>query len=713
MPASTETRTPSGRIATVKPTAQPGSQRVLVAAGEAATRAAQRWLAECRHRDSYELEVLRAGEDVQLVLRQRTCDIYLLDEWALGVVAGLPPEQRRRIERRSVCLTALEAAGPAALVCNSTLPLSRLNAFVLDHALWQVARQFPQVSVPVPLRPDYDVLLDLARTKLSSGADVGAALRPLTEAAGVALGVGRVSVWVIRDAPKRLVCVDMYDCAGDSHQSGLEVPAALVPAYCMALHHHRILSIEDAVADERSQELADFYLRPAGIGALLDAPIYLDGQVVGLFCHAHLGGTRRWSDEEQRLAASFADYAQMVLLAKQRHDAEAALDAARDELAQAHKLESLGRLTGGIAHDFNNILTVLSGNAEILSERMGSGDRHLNGILAACARAEALVHKLMSFTRKAPRQPAWVEINGLIDGLCGMLVPTLGQAVMILPRLEKAPLVVFGDRDELQHALINLAVNARDAMPRGGSLTFTTRRLAAVEAAAVRPLALDGTRSWLELTVGDTGSGMTPDVLRRSMEPFFTTKDPGKGTGLGLTNVYACVRKHLGHIACESAPGEGTRFRIYLPLGEGAEVPVADPKSAAAPHGAGRILLVDDDPDVRSTVGEMLGFLGYTVTAFAEGAAALDRLRAQPDAFDLALLDMVMPGMSGPACFSALRVLAPGLPCLLMSGCAADTAVRACLDDGALALLDKPFALSTCAQAVEKALTLRRAMLVG
>ncbi|MBA2482439.1 MAG: response regulator [Planctomycetes bacterium] len=640
-------------------------------------------------------------------LATRTFDAYLFEESSLALLDGLPSAARARIERRSIVVTLLESAHRSAMTCASCIPLSRLTRFSLEHSLGQVIRRHPPAPAVTAERSEvYDVLLRLARLDLGSHQDLERSLRPLTEAAAETLGVGRTSVWMLREDPKRLVCLDLFDQAAGTHANGIEVPADACPAYCIALSDHRILSIADALHDERTRELVPIYLRDAGIGALLDAPIYLDGRVAGLFCHAHLGAARRWTADEERLGATFADYAQLVLVAHQQRTAQHAL-AARDlELAQAQKMEALGRLASGVAHDFNNLLTVISGRMQMLV-RTATRDQanDTDPIMTACERARDLVQQLMSFARKGSDSATWVNVDTVVTEVANMLERTIGPAIEVVCSLQAKSAVIYGDAGEIQRALLNLGINARDAMPDGGRLVFSTRNTC-LEAGAAHRLRVGVRSEFVEISVTDTGTGMSDEVKRQVLEPFFTTKEAGKGTGLGLACVNTCARNHSGHLEFTSDVGLGTSFRLFLPLSAGAaQAGQSRSRTAIAPAGIGSIVVVDDDDQVRATVARMLVFLGYRVHACSDGWQAIDHVGKHRDEIDLVLLDLVMPELGGRDCMRALRLIRSTIPILIMTGSVPEQALEDCRS--VVAIVRKPFVMSELAQAVAAAMSPR------
>jgi len=681
--------------------------RILIAAARKTLKAALACLASSQHNSWYDLHTAD-HQGIVAALAGDRFDVHLLDPDAFHRLSDLPAELRQRVQRATILLTDLEAPGREVLSCFGHLPRPRLNTHSLDHLVWQLARQHRLDTERPPALPVFEVLLNLARMRLDAEGDLSAALRPLVEASAEAIGSGRVTIWAFRDHPKRLLSLNLYDRGPAAHSSGLEFPAALCPKYCMALEGHRILAIDDALNDPRCAELVPPYLSKVGIGALLDAPIYLDGQVVGLLCNAHFGGPRQWTEQEKTLAATFADYVQLVFMAHRRHQAEQALRVNQQALAAGQKMEALGRLASGLVHDFNNLLLVIGGNAQILERRQqqpapavpdpGKDARNLRNILDACSRAEHLARRLRSLGRQGTDHRQWVELGALLDESERLISSSVGPNIRVTVERHTLPVWVHIEPADLQSALINLASNARDAMAAGGNLDLSLRVEPVPQAKRGEARAI--------IAVRDNGPGMSAEVRERAFEPFFTTKGPEQGSGLGLWNVYNCLLAYGGSTEIDSVAGKGTQVSLILPATtEPPSIEQAPPRLLQAAVGTGNILVVDDDPEVRRTVQDMLEFLGYQVHAVGDAESAIATWRATAPTFDLILLDLGLPGMSGLDCFRALRAHDPGVVCVVMSAGADDRLVATCLAEGAASMLAKPFSLTVCAQTVQGLLT--------
>ena len=376
-------------------------------------------------------------------------------------------------------------------------------------------------------------------------------------------------------------------------------------------------------------------------------------------------------------------------------------------LQQSQRMEAIGQLTGGIAHDFNNLLTVVLGNAELLIEEPGLDPqlRQLAEMIAAAAqRGAELTQRLLAFARKQALDPKVVDVNQLVASLDPMLRRTLGETIEIELIRAAGLWLALVDIGQLENALLNLCLNARDAMPGGGRLTLETANVRLdAEYAARHSDVVAG--QYVMLAVSDTGQGIAPEHLSRVFEPFFTTKDKGKGTGLGLSMVYGFVKQSAGHLGIYSEPGQGTTVKLYLPRVSGDAATAADVvMGAAAAGGAETILLVEDDAAVRRYALQALQSLGYAVIEAADGPSALV-LIGQRDDVELLFTDVVMPGgMNGRALADAARRLRPGLRVLYTSGYTENAIVHhGRLDPGAL-LLSKPYRRSELDRAIRAAL---------
>ncbi len=365
------------------------------------------------------------------------------------------------------------------------------------------------------------------------------------------------------------------------------------------------------------------------------------------------------------------------------------------DLRQAQRMEAIGQLTGGIAHDFNNLLTVIQGNLEMLQGRVHGADTQdlVTDALEATGLGAQLSRRLLAFGRRQSLVAQPVDLNALVSGMTDLLRRTLGDVVRVETRLAPRLPITRADPGQIENALLNLAINARDAMPGGGAVLIATgrSRIDAADAASGAELE-PGT--YVTLSVSDTGTGMSAEVRQRAFEPYFTTKPPGAGSGLGLSMVYGFVKQSGGHIQLLSEPGQGTTVRIFL---KAAGTRHTTPKPLdAAPHASPakrhRILVVEDDPRVRRIAVRRLERLGYTVVEAADAASALKAIEREPP-FDAMFTDIAMPGgMTGLELARDARARRPGLRVLLTSGFAEPEAIKGGLMAARTAWIGKPYA---------------------
>jgi PAS domain S-box-containing protein len=369
-----------------------------------------------------------------------------------------------------------------------------------------------------------------------------------------------------------------------------------------------------------------------------------------------------------------------------------------DQLRQLQKMESVGQLTGGIAHDFNNLLTVILGNLELLERSLdAASSRALKAVRAAmtgATRAVTLTQRLLAYAQRQPLRPRTVDVNELVAGMGDLISRTQGEMIRYEFALDAQPPFCVCDANQLETALLNLVINARDAMPQGGRLTVATANVAFDEVrASLRRIAAG---SFVMLAVSDTGVGMSRETVERAFEPFFTTKGAGKGTGLGLSMVYGFVKQSNGHTEIESEPGSGTTLRIFLPTpvagATGGVHGTESPPVGASTRGAGETILVtEDDAGVRGYVVEALRELNYAVMEADDATAALAIIAQADLRIDLLLTDVVMPGMNGRELADRARRVMPNIRVLFMTGYSQDAIVHQGRLDPDIELLEKPF----------------------
>jgi nitrogen-specific signal transduction histidine kinase/CheY-like chemotaxis protein len=382
-------------------------------------------------------------------------------------------------------------------------------------------------------------------------------------------------------------------------------------------------------------------------------------------------------------------------------------EALEGELRQAQKMESVGQLAGGVAHDFNNLLTVITGRIDFLIGALNiteDQEADLGEIKKAAERAAGLTRQLLAFSRKQLLQPRVLDLNRTLDEFEPMLRRLIGEDIRIEIEHGQELGSVSADPGQLQQILMNLALNARDAMPAGGVITFRTANETTGSGSGSPPMQL-GPGEYVMLEVADTGLGMDQATQARIFEPFFTTKGQGKGTGLGLSTVYGIVKQSGGGISVASSLQGGAVFRVYFPRAAGyALAEAAEHGHDTSLSGTETILLVEDDTSVRNLVERVLRSRGYEVVAAEDGGNAL-RLASDADlAVDLVLTDIVMPEMSGRELVEALHTERPTLRVLYMSGYTDDEIVRRGLNDPGMSFIQKPFTAENLATQVRKAL---------
>jgi PAS domain S-box-containing protein len=436
---------------------------------------------------------------------------------------------------------------------------------------------------------------------------------------------------------------------------------------------------------------------------------------------------RRWQPDEVAFMEEVAERTRQVI---ERGEAEAALRAlnatlearveartaelraTEDALRQAQKMEAIGQLTGGIAHDFNNLLQGITGSLDLVQRRIGQGrlgdlDRFITGAVASANRAAALTHRLLAFARRQPLDPRPVHVNPLVGSMEELLRRTLGERIDLDLKLESGVWLTRCDANQLESAILNLVINARDAMPEGGRLVIGTYNGQVDEAEAAthidRPAG-----DYVCVSVSDTGTGMDAETMARAFEPFFTTKPLGQGTGLGLSMIYGFARQSEGYVEIESAPGRGTTVRLCLPRFAGeSDDEAAGASDSAAPAEAGEtVLVIEDEPVVRGLVVEVLADLGYRVIEAVDGPQGLEIVQSA-QRIDLLITDVGLPGLNGRQVADAARARRPELKVLFMTGYAENTALVAGSLEARMAVITKPFVMETLATRVREIIEAR------
>jgi len=398
----------------------------------------------------------------------------------------------------------------------------------------------------------------------------------------------------------------------------------------------------------------------------------------------------------------------------ERRNTRAALEQSEEQLRQSQKMEAIGALAGGIAHDFNNMLTVVRANCEVLVDRLdpeGDGRLELLEIKSAAVRAGALTQQLLAFSRKQVVQPRVLDVNETLHALVPMLRRLIPSNVHIDALYTLRALHVLADPTQVEQVMINLVLNARDAMPNGGTIAVQCSAVSLKEAMHT-PLGELPKGGWVRIAVSDTGTGIRSEVLPHIFEPFFTTKPLGAGTGLGLATVFGIVQQLGGGVTVDTVPDRGTAFQVYLPATEAGPVAVEAEPTKAESHGAECILIAEDDPAVRLVVQRVLKTHGYRLLVALDGREALTLMQEHGEGVDLVLSDVMMPGVGGVVLAKRLREEHPDVPVILMSGYGETDSVQHQLAQHQVAFLQKPFTAGQLTAAVRAALDARPVSLV-
>jgi signal transduction histidine kinase len=618
---------------------------------------------------SYKITLAVDVPKAMVLLKDPGWHCYLFDESSYAILSFLNDTDRLRVQRSSVVLMDLQPVGEAAMTSAECLPRSRISKFALDNAFARIVRHHQSKVARIAERETiHDILWRLARGNLVNHQDVNSALRPLVEAAVKSLHVGKASVWQFMENPKRLRCLSLYDAASGEHHSGIEVPANLCPVYCTSLASHRIMAIDDALSDPRSQELGDIYLKQAGIGALLDAPIYLDGVVVGLFCCAHVGGPRQWSENEQHIAASFGDYAQLVLLTHQRQAAEGTMAAQRVRLAQAMKMETIGLFAGRITNDFTDILTSISCRAQSLIAREGKNNPDLthefHQIVALCQRGTTRVSQLAAFARPAMATLTPVSLNDVAREVAA-LIQCMGRAgIRIIQNARAKPDAIMGDAIEIQRAIFNAVTNSIDAMQDAGTVELSTVN----------------TLKEVELTIRDTA------------------KSHAHVAGVSIGLLEAICKQHGGKIWVESKNGDGkdgNTIHLSFPMAGSTGESAGWPSSQVKPV---TIFIIDDSRSRWQQTEEALGFFGYRIE-FKSPSEALKAMGASRNSKNIVIISLDLASMNAVECYRAIKLIDCHVRSVIV-GDEQDKRAGAFSGNGAV-LLPRSFTISAMLKTIE------------
>ena len=591
----------------------------------------------------------------------------------------------------------------------------------------QVRRHFPDGQIPEPMRPLLD---DVAKAYLEFDADRAMLERSLDLSSQELLQANGALRVLVSAFPDQLIRLDaagvILDVRGGSGHSTAKRWIAGEPLIRQLPPEARALrpTVEE-VLRTRKPGSVEVELRHGAVGRVYEARLFpIDTSQTLLILR---DVTERHYAEEQLKASQLAlqeahrelerrveertaalGHANQELRREiaERQAAETERSRLEDELRHAQKMEAVGRLAGGIAHDFNNLLTAVQGYAELLLHSLADSPLRpdVEEIYRASERAAMLTRQLLAFSRRQILSPENLDLNARVLEMSRMLGRLIGEHISVDLRLAPDAWSVRADAAQLEQAIVNLGVNARDAMPQGGHLTIETanRELAGPEAQelGVQPGA------YVTLLVRDSGSGITPDVKPRIFDPFFTTKPMGQGTGLGLAMVYGFVRQSGGAIEVESEPGRGSTFTLFLPRASAAPSRAAAPKGVASDiRGSGTVLIAEDERPIRRLVATVLTHAGYHTHEAADGQEAIELFARHADSITLVLTDVVMPRVGGRQLAERVRALRPDVPLIYMTGYAEEGDALRQIAPGASVLL-KPFSpellLKTVASIVDQ-----------
>lgn len=450
------------------------------------------------------------------------------------------------------------------------------------------------------------------------------------------------------------------------------------------------------------------YNRRESIGtpanAWLGVPLRIKNKLIGVVAVQSYSDPDLYSKKDIKLLESVSEQIAIAVHNKQMEEEKKKLE---EQLFQSQKMESIGRLAGGIAHDFNNILTSIKGYAELLKIQYcetNSKEKHAaDVILKGVDRAANLTKQLLGFARGGKYNPIPLKVNDVIEEIVSVSEKIFEKNISVTYLFEEDIDTIEADRHQLDQVLTNLIINAWDAMPRGGVLSFKTENVFLDDDFSFRfPEFHPG--EYVKISVTDTGVGMTDEIQKHIFEPFFTTKGEGKGTGLGLATVYGIVKSHNGHMSVYSEPGEGTTFSLYFPVSN-SEI-IETKKEFNIIKGEATILVVDDEESVRGMAEDMLEVLGYKVLSAEDGRKAVKIYKEKKNEIDLVLLDMIMPKMAGKETYRALKKITPDIKVLLASGYSQNDKTKEILDEGALGFVQKPFGIQELSKTLSETLNM-------
>jgi PAS domain S-box-containing protein len=527
-------------------------------------------------------------------------------------------------------------------------------------------------------------LSTLSRSYALAPEDLGKVLREIVEVVAWTLDVERVSVWTYVRSRNGLLCLELFERTSGRHSEGQELERRGHESYFAAMEASEVIAVSAVGSDPRTVDVAATALAPAGVGALLNTPIRSREGKSGALCCEHLGESRAWTSDEQTFAIAVANLLSLIFAQIEEQKLQA-------QLRHTQKLEALGTLAGGIAHDFNNILGAIISFTELARMDHPADaelQENLGEVIKACNRATGLVRQILAFSRRQDPVRVPISLTPVVQEALKLIRSTLPAGIEIESRIEDQLPSVLADANQIHQVIVNLCANAEHAM-RGQSGLLKV-------SLGMKPDTTPADRM-VQITISDTGHGMSDAVMRRIFDPFFTTKGPGEGTGLGLAVVHGIVEEHKGTIDVESKVGAGSTFRIALPVCDATDArQTAEPARRLAGSGQ-RILFVDDETALLTSASQLLEYQGFRVESYGDPEAALELIRREPHRFDAVITDLAMPRVNGMDVARQILQIAPHLPVLIMTGYAGELTPDVVKSVGIDDLILKPIDFPTLA----------------
>lgn len=542
----------------------------------------------------------------------------------------------------------------------------------------------------------------IALTRLAASSNGPEFLREIAEVTARTIQVPRVSIWRIRRDRRTMECVELYELAEGHHSEGVTLPENECPAYFRALAENDVIVVEDAQNDLRTSELSPGYSAPLHIGAMLDAPVRLQGTTMGVLCCEHLDSARNWTADEQTFAVAVANLVSLIFAQEERKKLEA-------QYLRAQRMESIGTLASGVAHDLNNILAPILISAPLLRTELTPEERDgiVTTIVSSAERGAAIVKQVLAFGRGMGGEKHPLQVGAIVKDVARIMRETFPKNIEIESACESHLWSLIGDATQVNQVLLNLCVNARDAMPDGGKLRLEAANFHVdASCASMLPAAEPG--SYVVLKVSDTGRGIPPEIVDHIFDPFFTTKGVGKGTGLGLSTVHGIVEDHGGFVDLNSDPAQGTTVAVYFPADPHEESDDAPTTTSGIPRGHGELLMVvDDELPIAAAVKRALETHGYEVILAADGTEAIAVFADHRDRVVLVISDLQMPFMDGVTLIRSLLKMKPGLRVIASTGLGENARLGELKGMGVETVLNKPYGAPVLLRAITDLLTKR------